>query len=1420
MSKPESTVPETLHPENLNRLIDFISQDPNTNVSPKKRRKIRQGEYTSKCSSLNQPHAEHIVVNQTALEIKCSRCRLSDAELPLRRFDFIPYIHWSNSTVPEYIQIRDNRRNSILEISLPSKEDRPDIHTAVLIEKKTRKSSEIHGRLWTQFDICLVREDNFDVVQLIVFIKWSTTASPDEILRTENRSAALTQVLNLFFPDPRASVDESWSPQDFYLSAYSPPKDDSFTESIVTPDLKFSLYPFQKRAIKWMLGREGVDMLDGGSFREYIPPTSSTGLETFLQAVDANGRACFVSHLFGIVTLDIKPFLTSNQSVKGGILSEEMGLGKTVEMLSLITLHKSPKPSSDQIYDSFAESYVHNTKATLIITPQSILQQWITEVKTHAPSLKIIHYGGAKQHQNTELSKLLFFLSESDIVITSYTVLASEIHFTQLNPEKELRRKPKYARSKSPLLMLCWWRCIIDEAQLVESGISNAAVMARIIPRVNAWCISGTPVKKDVNDLFGLLVFLRYEPFASSKHIWNVLVTSYKHEFTKLIGKLALRHSKRSVRDELNLPTQKRFVVMISFTSVEEQNYQELFKQMCDESDLDIEGKPMTKGWKIEQYTEIMRKWLARLRQTALHPQIGSMNRKALGQKDASLRTVEQVLDAMIEQTDALIRTDQRGICLLKIKRGQYFENSHKIDESLKIWTETVNDVSILVRELREELSQELLHAKFQQKNGDNGSSSVIEHSSDIADEQEDVDSTSRLGTLRNRLRAALEIEHIAKFFRAGAYFQIKSNVEITRPKSLKFFCLGSLETQGYEDAKKLRREILREITSKADRLMRKVAEKAKTRSLIAIPELSLNSLKEALETKHISEDLNELARVINAQALILIKWRDITIQNLLRPLIDEDEGLEITGNEYEESTKAQDDVVIYVQLLKIVTCDRYDALTGQVNNLIRDEVKTVTRMAKLGLGASPEKALQLLGIRDGIKPGNTNSLRGAVNELRSLFNSLKQDIIHGNSRAQKEILVVEKQIKYVQSQLNEQLKAVSALEKEVELFTSIMNTRLEYYRQLQQISDMVAPYDGSTEEKTLNKMLHDERALFDRITISKSKKRYLQYLREEAINPKEQRACVICKDKFEIGTLTVCGHQYCKECISLWWSTHRNCPVCKRKLIQADLHKITCHSKNLSIKTDDTPDQNSQKNYPQCSNSINSAIYSEICQSKLEEIKNIKLEGPTFTTKIATLARHLIWLRDSDPGARTIIFSQYKEFLHVLALALEQFRIGYSSIDRMNGIEKFKHDPSVECFLLHARAHSSGLNLINASHVILCEPLINTALELQAIARVDRIGQHQETNVWLFIVNGTVEESIYQLSVRRRMEHLDKDLSKPNSQDKYIDIEEDLEEANSLQLRQASFTSLLAKDRKAGEIVASGDLWECLFGCKRKVDP
>lgn len=92
---------------------------------------------------------------------------------------------------------------------------------------------------------------------------------------------------------------------------------------------------------------------------------------------------------------------------------------------------------------------------------------------------------------------------------------------------------------------------------------------------------------------------------------------------------------------------------------------------------------------------------------------------------------------------------------------------------------------------------------------------------------------------------------------------------------------------------------------------------------------------------------------------------------------------------------------------------------------------------------------------------------------------------------------------------------------------------------------------------------------------------------------------------------------------------------------------------------------------------SEDSSIYSGIRGPILNQIKNIDIDG-SFGTKIDTLARHILWIREHDPGAKSIVFSQYRDFLDVLARAFSQFKIGFTGIDRKDGIQKFKTDPSV----------------------------------------------------------------------------------------------------------------------------------------------
>lgn len=220
-------------------------------------------------------------------------------------------------------------------------------------------------------------------------------------------------------------------------------------------------------------------------------------------------------------------------------------------------------------------------------------------------------------------------------------------------------------------------------------------------------------------------------------------------------------------------------------------------------------------------------------------------------------------------------------------------------------------------------------------------------------------------------------------------------------------------------------------------------------------------------------------------------------------------------------------------------------------------------KQAKEGQGHSPELLLKLLSIRNRLKPAqDVGSIRGTISELREVKNTFRGATEKGSSRAAAELLIVNVALETLHQISVEQTKAVAGLDQEVELLKDTMNLRLEYYRQLQQISDTVAPYEEDLSEEARTAILHDKSAsecrINARIATLKSKGRYLVHLREEATNVESQRLCIICQQPFEVGVLTSCGHSYCVECFRLWYRSHRNCPTCKKRVTKNDFHQIT----------------------------------------------------------------------------------------------------------------------------------------------------------------------------------------------------------------------------------------------------------------------
>ena len=228
-------------------------------------------------------------------------------------------------------------------------------------------------------------------------------------------------------------------------------------------------------------------------------------------------------------------------------------------------------------------------------------------------------------------------------------------------------------------------------------------------------------------------------------------------------------------------------------------------------------------------------------------------------------------------------------------RRGQILEHAEQSEEALQIWLQTLEEAKAIVHESREQLKTEIDRLSVTEE--------ALGESNDV-----EAATLTRTGPHRQRLRAAIEIEHMCTFFVANAHYQIKTDEKKTKPESDEFAELQRREEAAYERAKILRKELLQEVHNKAETLMRRVNEMLKAKSLVNIPEiLPLKNLG-GIESRTIFERLSNLVANMQNQAIQIKEWRDKTIELLLLTLVDEEET-DLQGDEYETSTKSQDEV-------------------------------------------------------------------------------------------------------------------------------------------------------------------------------------------------------------------------------------------------------------------------------------------------------------------------------------------------------------------------------------------------------------------------------------------------------------------------------------------------------------------------------
>lgn len=148
----------------------------------------------------------------------------------------------------------------------------------------------------------------------------------------------------------------------------------------------------------------------------------------------------------------------------GGILADDMGLGKTLEIISFVMSENKEKPA-------------------LIVTPSSLMYNWLSEIQKFTPNATAKVIDGTKEERVKSISEIEGY----DFIITSYPLL---------------RRDIAEYESKEFFLF------VIDEAQHIKNPKTLSAKAVKRIRAKSCFALSGTPIENSLSELWSIFDFV------------------------------------------------------------------------------------------------------------------------------------------------------------------------------------------------------------------------------------------------------------------------------------------------------------------------------------------------------------------------------------------------------------------------------------------------------------------------------------------------------------------------------------------------------------------------------------------------------------------------------------------------------------------------------------------------------------------------------------------------------------------------------------------------------------------------------------------------------------------------------------------------------------------------------------------------
>ncbi|KAK8846763.1 hypothetical protein IAR55_005851 [Kwoniella newhampshirensis] len=557
-------------------------------------------------------------------------------------------------------------------------------------------------------------------------------------------------------------------------------------------------------------------------------------------------------------------------------------------------------------------------------------------------------------------------------------------------------------------------------------------------------------------------------------------------------------------------------------------------------------------------------------------------------------------------------------------------------------------------------------------------------------------------------------------------------------------------EVECYAQADTVRKEILRIPLQSANMSVELLENSmARTSAVHEVLELQTKDIRfrGGVLSNDVAEQANNLLKILNDNAVLVFEWR-AKILALLSSPIDPKEKVSALRLEWQLIKVVEAYLIAYASAI----ADRKEFMLESRSLLATHDARvTKQRITKAALNAIAEDEVP-------------SDVTDEVSEQAAVLMKERQAFREARSETG-----CDRPLKALLMDLNAEY--VEKLNKELDLFRATFNRRVRYFAALQEISDSVtAPdfKDLAAEIQAASQEIDEIEAKLSKMVI---KGRYLKYLGEKQDMELDIREdCIICfgSSDDDQAVLLQCGHYFCLSCYKEFRKSAggRKCPSCR---IDIDTKEITRIKINSSSHTRQIED-NEQGDLP-----ISQAEGEELPEESGEEqeratraadLHRLKMMDVDtrreimmmdilgeYGSKINFLIKHLLYYRSKECETRHVIFSNWSDSLNIVMQALRSNGIRFMSFDQgkkqKDVVDQFIKDTSVPVFLLHAERESSGLTLTTCRVVHLLEPVLRHSFELQAIGRVDRLGQDKETTVFCYATMETVESRILSQGVR-----------------------------------------------------------------------